>query len=328
MKIRKIGTLIAAVAGVCAFSAPALAKDFRMGLITPPPHIWTQQANGFAEDLKEASGGKHTVSVFPAGQLGSEAQMLQQMQTGALDMAFLTIAEASNRVENLGALYAPYLVRNVDEAAEILKTPAATNLLKELPAKAGVVGIGYGMAGMRQILTAKPVETADDLSGMKLRITPLDPIRDFYIDLGAAPTPLPLPAVYDALANGQVDGIDMDLELIWALKFWEKADTILVSNHMMFPMVGVVSARVWKDMSEEDRKMITDLMSKRLDMVMAEYKAKESGWEEKVRGTGKTIKDVGPEFFEEEIVEWEETWSKRTPEALSSLREAAKNIKK
>ena len=93
MKIRKIGTLIAAVAGVCAFSAPALAKDFRMGLITPPPHIWTQQANGFAEDLKEASGGKHTVSVFPAGPLGSEAQMLQQMQTGAIGLRLGTCTQ-------------------------------------------------------------------------------------------------------------------------------------------------------------------------------------------------------------------------------------------
>ncbi|WJJ95029.1 TRAP transporter substrate-binding protein [Neopusillimonas aromaticivorans] len=156
-----------------------------------------------------------------------------------------------------------------------MQTPAATKLLEALPAKAGVVGIGYGMAGMRQILSRTPVTTAADLKGRKMRITPVDPVRDFYVALGVAPTPLPLPAVFDALANGQVDAIDMDLELINALKFYEQADTILLSNHMMFPMVGLVSARVWQTLSEEDRKQISELMAKHLKNTIAGYAAKE-----------------------------------------------------
>ena len=99
-----------------------------------------------------------------------------------------------------------------------------------------------------------PVTSAADLAGKKLRITPFEPIKDFYNAVGAASTPMPLPAVYDALANGQVDAIDMDAELIWKLKYYEHADTVLISNHMMFPMVGLVSARVWKDLSPEERE--------------------------------------------------------------------------
>ena len=90
----------------------AQAKEFRLGLITPPPHVWTKAAAAFGEDLSTQTGGAHSVSVFPARQLGNEAQMMQLLQSGALDMAFLTIAEVSNRVPDFGAFYAPCMVRS------------------------------------------------------------------------------------------------------------------------------------------------------------------------------------------------------------------------
>lgn len=93
------------------------------------------------------------------------------------------------------------------------------------------MGIGYGMPGLRRIVSRGEVSSASDLAGKKLRITPFEPILDFYSALGAAPTPMPLPAVHEALANGQVDAIDMDGELIWVLKYYEHADTIIESNH-------------------------------------------------------------------------------------------------
>ncbi len=327
MKKRNFLSWVAAAVSACAIAAPAMARDFRLGLLTPPAHIWSQAATDFSQDLKQASGGKHGVAVFPAAQLGNEAQMLQQLQTGALDMAFLTIAELSNRSPNFGALYAPYLVENVQQAGALLRTPAATKLLSNLPATAGVVGIGYGMGGMRQILSRQAVSTADDLKGRKLRITPLDPIRDFYLALGVAPTPLPLPGVFDALANGQVDAIDMDLELIWGMKFYQQANTILLSNHMMFPMVGVVSAKVWAGLNLEERQQISELMNKRLNQTIDNYIAKEPEWEKLLRGSGKTIKVVGPDFFRSASSSWEKTWSARSP-ALAELREAAKNLPK
>lgn len=189
-------------------------------------------------------GGFRGVSVFPAQQLGNEAEMLQQLQTGALDMAFMTVAEVSNRAPELGAFYAPYLANDIGHAGRILRSDTASDMLEPLPGQVGVVGVGYGMAGLRQIVSRGEVTSAADLEGKKLRITPFAPILDFYNAVGAAPTPMPLPAVYDALANGQVDAIDMDAELIWVLKYYEHADTIVQSDHMMFPMVGLVSARV------------------------------------------------------------------------------------
>lgn len=318
--------IIASAAILAVTSLSAQAEEFRLGLITPPPHIWTKAAEAFGAELSEASGGAHSVSVFPARQLGNEAEMLQQLQTGALDMAFMTVAEVSNRAPELGAFYAPYLADDIGHAGRILRSDTATALLEPLPGQLGVVGVGYGMAGLRQIVSRGDVSSAEDLSGLKLRITPFTPILDFYNAVGAAPTPMPLPAVYDALANGQVDAIDMDAELIWVLKYYDHADTIVQSNHMMFPMVGLVSAKVWAGLSEEDRAMVGELMSKHVDSTIDSYVAKEAGWLEQIEGTGKTFKKVDASFFGDAIDEWNGIWAEKTS-SLDALRQTAADTK-
>lgn len=248
--------------------------------------------------------------------------MLQQLQTGALDMAFMTVAEVSNRAPDFGALYAPYLAKDIAHAGRILRSETAKGMLAQLPAKTGVVGTGYGMAGLRQIVTRGEVNSVEDLSGLKLRITPFEPILDFYNAIGAAPTPMPLPAVYDALANGQVDAIDMDAELIWVLKYYEHADTVVQSNHMMFPMVGLVSAQVWAGLSEEDRALIGDLMAQHVDSTIDTYVEKEQIWLDQIKDTGRTYKIVYASFFSDAISSWNEIWSQRST-MLADLRDAA-----
>lgn len=320
--MKHFAKMAASAALLAASSIAAQAEEFRLGLITPPPHIWTKAAEAFGAELAEASGGAHSVSVFPARQLGNEAEMLQQLQTGALDMAFMTVAEVSNRAPELGAFYAPYLANDIAHAGRILRSDTAASMLEPLPGQVGVVGVGYGMAGLRQIVSRGEVATADDLSGLKLRITPFTPILDFYNAIGAAPTPMPLPAVYDALANGQVDAIDMDAELIWVLKYYEHADTIVQSDHMMFPMVGLVSAKVWAGLSPEDRTMIGDLMAKHVDSTIDSYVEKEAGWLEQIAATGKTFTKVDASFFGDAIGQWNTVWSEKTS-SLDALRATA-----
>lgn len=308
-------------------SAGAMAKDLRMGLIVPGSHAWSQAAQAMGDELKERSGGKYNVIVFPAGQLGSEARMLQQLQTGALDMAFMTTAEVANRVPDFGALFAPYLVHDVVQAGQLLNGPAAQGMLNQLPAKAGVVGLGYGVAGMRLMLNAFATDNVGAIDGRKIRITPFPPVQDFYRLLGAASTPMPVTDVYDALANGQVDGVDADLELIWKLRLYERAKTVLQSNHMMFPVIGLMSGRVWAQMPEDDRSMIRTLTRKHLDSLSAHYAKSEADTQASIEQAGVKVTPVGPEFFGDTLAQWEAIWLKKAP-VLADLRREAASLKR
>ncbi|QEW07931.1 TRAP transporter substrate-binding protein [Nitrincola iocasae] len=324
ISLRNLLTAAGVASCMTLLSLPALAQDFRLGLITPPSHHWTQAAERFAEEVQTVSEGRHSVTVFPAAQLGNEAQMVQQLQTGALDMAFLTVAEISNRVPEFGALYAPYLVDDIDEAAALLQSDAAVEMFDLLPQQAGLVGIGYGMAGMRQMMSRTPVSTPADLQGKKLRITPFDPIRDFYSALNTAPTPLPLPAVYDALANRQIDAIDMDFDSILIFRFYERAEHLLISNHMMFPMVGVVSAKVWRNLDEKDQAQLAGLMKAQLDDVVETFRLQERDQEAELRALDITITEADREDFAESIAAWEAIWSEKTS-SLGALRDAVES---
>jgi tripartite ATP-independent transporter DctP family solute receptor len=314
--------LVALLCSVAFAPSAALADRFRMGVPTAPSHVWTVEANAFAENFAARTGGAHSIAVFPAGQLGNDAQMLQQLQTGALDMAFMPIAEITNRIPEFGALYAPYLATDVAAAAKLLASDEARALLEQLPARMGVVGIGYSLAGMRQIISRGPVQSLDDLRGLKLRITPLDPIRDFYVSAGAAPIPLPLGSVYDALANGQIDAVDMDLENIWKQSYHDLAETVILSNHMMFPMVGLVSAAKWRTLDPGLRATITQLMTQHFERIATTYVEAEREYEAELKSAGIEIRPVGPEFFGAVLEQWEARWRPKAP-VLVRLRQLA-----
>jgi TRAP-type C4-dicarboxylate transport system substrate-binding protein len=210
----------------------------------------------------------------------------------------------------------------VASAANLLASDEARGLLEQLPARMGVVGIGYSLAGMRQIIARDSVHALADLKGRKLRITPLDPIRDFYVLAGAAPIPLPLGSVYDALANGQIDAIDMDLENIWKQSYYGLAETVVISNHMMFPMVGLVSAAKWRTLDPELRTAISELMTEHLERIAATYVEAEREYAAELEGAGIEIRHVGPEFFGPVLDQWEERWRQKAP-VLMRLRQLA-----
>ena len=315
MKHWLFGVTAVLATGLATVPAAAQDRQFRIGLITPPAHVWNQEAAALGETLAELSGGRFGIAVFPSGQLGNEAGMLQQLQTGALDMAWLTTAEITTRVPDIAALHAPFLVDNIADAARVLRSEPAREMLDALPQATGTVGLCYAMTGMRQLVTRAPVDSAADLRGMRFRITPAPPIRSFFEMFGAAPAPMPLTQVYDALANAQIDGLDMDFESIINFRYYEHAPHLLETNHHMFGMVALVSARVWAGLDADDQALITDAMQMHCDRTIDRFVEEEPDKLDRLRGIQgiEITEGVGPAFFGDIVQRWDAVWGERTP---------------
>ncbi|WP_027853252.1 TRAP transporter substrate-binding protein [Marinobacterium litorale] len=298
------------------------AQTLRLGLITPPSHQWTKSAESFANEIKEHTDGRIQLSIYPSGQLGNEALMLQQMQRGALDMAFLAAGEIANRRPDFAALFAPYLVNSAQQASKLLQGETATSMLDELNSL-GLVGLGYGMAGLRQIVMSSDVSSVEDLGGLKIRTMPVEPERDFWIKLGAAPTPLPLPELYDAFANGQVDGMQIDFEGTWNSRYLDQAGTVIHSSHMMLPMVAVMSARSWQKLSEDDRALLKNVVRKYLDDMIHTYGDIDKKYLAKIRESDVKVIEVDRSFFGDAIDQWYQEWRERAPVLEALEKEAA-----
>jgi len=314
MNIKTIAVSMCVAAAVLPGTLLAQDREFGVGLITPPAHVWNQEVDAMGETLGRLSDGRFSVTAFPSGQLGSESEMLQQLQTGALDMAWLTTAEVTTRVPDMSALHTPFLVRNIEDAARVLRSDEAREILEQLPRATGAVGICYAMTGMRQMMSREALERAADLDGKRFRITPAPPMRSFFEMMGAAPAPMPLTQVYDSLANGQIDAIAMDYESIINFGYHEHAPHLLQTNHQMFPMVALVSGRVWASLSPEDQAIVREGVQAHCDATIDRFVAGEAGKLETLQAVdGLTItENVGLDFFGDVVTRWDAEWSEQT----------------
>ncbi|MGF9762742.1 TRAP transporter substrate-binding protein [Microvirga sp. 0TCS3.31] len=294
-------------------------REFRLGVITPPNHPWNNAALKVGETLKAESNGRLSLTVFHAGQLGNESAMMQQLQSGALDMAFIQAAELGSRVPAIAAINAPYVVRSTEAVAKLVRHPVALSLFDYLPKETGTIGLGWGITSIRAVFSAKDISSVADLKGMKLRINPTPAFRDFYQILGAAPTPIPTPQVFDAMANGQVDGLEADLDFSWNQRFDRVSKTILRMNAVHMPMVALVSGRVWTTLPAADRELISKVTRAALDAEIDEIVANQPGLLENfskqpVKIVVSDVKDADPV-----IAEYDKIWLPKAP-VLAELR--------
>ena len=303
----------------------AQAKEIRLGIITPVGHSWNKAALLLGEKLKEATNGRLTMTVFHSGQLGNESAMMQQLQSGALDMGFIQAAELGSRVPHIAAINAPYLVRSTPAVAKFVRHPEVLKLFDVLPSTTGTIGLGWGITGMRAIFSSRDLKSLADIKGMKLRINPTPVYRDFYQLLGAAPTPIPTPQVFDAMSNGQVDGLEADLEFSWNQRFDKVSKVILQMNALFMPFAAVVSGRVWQTFSASDRDLITKTVKEVLDIQMDGIVSTEPCLVESFRKAPIPIRQVAVNDTDAVIAAFDKIWLPQSP-VIANLRKIGASI--
>jgi TRAP-type C4-dicarboxylate transport system substrate-binding protein len=320
---------ILALGASLPMAAPSLslaqAKELRFGLIPPVGHSWNKAALVLADKLKAATNGRMTMTVFHSGQLGNESAMMQQLQSGALDMGFIQAAELGSRVPHLAAINAPYLVRSTPAVAKFVRHPEVLKLFDVLPSTTGTIGLGWGITGMRAIFSSKDLQSLADIKGMKLRINPTPVYRDFYQLLGAAPTPIPTPQVYDAMANGQVDGLEADLEFSWNQRFDKVSKVILQMNAVFMPFAAIVSGRVWQAFSAADKDLITKLVKETLDEQIDGLAGNEPNLIENFKKAPIPIRQVAVADTEAVIAAFDKIWLPQAP-IIANLRKVGASI--
>lgn len=291
-------TLITAGACLLALgSGTASAQSLKLGHITPPSHVWHQVSEKIATDLEKASGGKMKTAVSPLQKLGNEAQMINLMQSGAMQLGIFTVGGLSNREESFLAWSLPYTFNDVADATRAASTPAAREMLKRLEAH-GMVGLGYAFAGMRHVLSLEPVKSPKDLANKKIRSFPSPIYNDWWNANGAAPTALPLSEVAPSLTTRLLDAVDVDLDALVGLKFHQQAPNLTMTNHMAFPAAIVVSKKWWDARSEADREMIRKVIAEAEAWGFQQAIAADSGNLEKAKADGAKVVDADIAAFQ------------------------------
>jgi TRAP-type C4-dicarboxylate transport system substrate-binding protein len=188
-----------------------------------------------------------------------------------------------------------------------------------LPRETGTVGLGWGITGMRVVFSTKDITGVKDLKGMKLRINPTPVYRDFYQSLGAAPTPIPTPQVFDAMANGQVDGLEADVEFSWNQRFDKVAKAMLQMNALFMPFAPLVSGRIWQGLAAKDKELIRGLVRQSLDLQIKDIVTTELGLIEKFKAVPFAIRTEPGLEINGLIQEFDKIWLPKAPQ-IAELR--------
>ncbi|MCY0967457.1 TRAP transporter substrate-binding protein [Parathalassolituus penaei] len=250
-------TLSSAVLGVSLMAATlaAQAETLRMGMVTPPSHIWNQVSERFDNNLQQETAKDMKIKIFPLSKLGGEQQMIDLLQSGGMQLAVLTAGVLSNREPSISGWFLPGLFDDVRDAADAAHKPQAQAMLQKLEAHK-LVGLGYTFAGMRHVLSTKPMDSVDDFANKKIRSFPNQVFNDFWQELGAAPTAMPISEVSQSLTTNLLDAVDVDLDIVVGMKMYQQAPNLTLTNHMAFPGIVVASKTWWDGLSDAQRAQV------------------------------------------------------------------------
>ena len=210
----------------------------------------------FKKNVEARTKGRIAVKTFPAGQLGSDEDVIEQIRAGAGVALITDGARMEPYVKEFGIITAPYIVNNFEEMRKFTLTPTFNEWCDKLSKKAGFRVFSFNWyQGERNVVTNKLVKTPADLAGVRMR-TPGAPI---WIEttraLGATPTPMPWSEAYSALSMKAIDAVEVQYPSLWGSRIYEVTKFVGKTRHIQL-VTGLIGASVWFDKLPKDLQLV------------------------------------------------------------------------
>ncbi|MEC5387899.1 TRAP transporter substrate-binding protein DctP [Uliginosibacterium sp. H3] len=208
-----------------------------------------------SELLSQRTNGRISLKVYASGSFGSEKEALEQMKTGALDMARINISPLNKSCPETIIPTLPFLFRDISHMQRALDGAPGEAILASC-LNEGYVGLAFYDSGVRCIYTNKPIRSIADVRGMKLRV----PQSDLWIAvanaMGATATPMSIDEIINGAKMGLIDAAENNLLAYESFKHSQVFKHFSHTDHSMAPDVLVFSKKSWDGLSEEDQKII------------------------------------------------------------------------
>lgn len=249
--------------------AEGASDSFEIGVTYTTPesgatHIGLEK---FKELVEESTDGQVKVELYPNGQLyASEREAIEATQAGNIEMTVAASAPVAGFDERFLALDLPFIFPDHDTAYEALDGELGQKLLDGLP-EIGLVGLGYGETGMRQLTNnSHPIEKPEDLNGLKIRTMENQVHIDTFNEYGANASPFAFGELYSALQQNVYDGMENPINLIDQMKFYEVVDYLTISNHAYTATVAFMNEDLFNSMPEDVQKNVKESLLESMDL--------------------------------------------------------------
>ncbi len=256
-----------------------------------------------AEEIAKRTNGRYKIDVFPASQLGKEADINQGLKLGTVDIIISGSSFAARDFKPIGVTYFPYIFRDSDHLIAYTKSDVFKRLAAGYEEKTGnhIASVSY--YGTRHTTANRPIAKCSDMAGLKIRVPDVPAYLAMPRACGANTTPIAFAEVYLALQNGTVEAQENPLTTIEAKKFFEVQKNIILTGHIVDHLNTVVSKQLWTGLSDEDKKIFGDVMQEAAEKTTKIIAGKEKELVASFKERGLSVTDVDKADFEKTVLD-------------------------
>ena len=252
------GVLLAAAAFA---SGPALAQQklvLKATDVHPLGYPTVEAVVQMGKKLEAATNGRLSIQMYPSMQLGGEKEMIEQAQVGALAIARISVGPMGPIVPEMNVFNLPFMFRDDAHMEKVIDGPIGDELLKKLSeSKANLIGLCWMNAGTRNVYNSKkPIQTVDDLKGLKIRMMGNPVFVDTMNSLGGNGVAMGFDQLINAMQTGVVDGAENNYPSYESGQHYRYAKYYSKTGHLMIPEILVFSKKIWDELSKEDQALI------------------------------------------------------------------------
>jgi len=271
-QLLKAGAVGAALPLFSIMSRPANAAEFNYKFATgqDPSHPVNKRAQQAIDRIREATGGRLDIKLFPANQLGSDTDLMSQIRNGGVEFFNQASVVLSTLVPAAGIVNTGFAFHDYKEVWQAMDGPLGAYVRAQIE-KVGLLTMSKPWDnGFRQITTStKPIKTAGDLKGLKLRVPAAPMLTSLFTALGASPTPINFNEVYSSLQTKLVEGQENPLAIISTARLYEVQKFCTISNHVWDAYWILGNRRAFEKLPKD----IQEIVRRELDKAAADERA-------------------------------------------------------
>lgn len=251
-----ISTLVVSAVWASAAAAADCEITLRSSDTHPDGYPTVEGVKAMAAEVKEASGGRICIEVFPSSQLGEEKDTIEQTQFGVIDMVRASFGSFNDIVPITQLTSMPYLFRSEEHMHKVMDGPIGAEIAEAF-AERDLIALAYYDGGARSFYNSeRAIRTVEDLRGLKFRVMQNDVFVDMMSALGANATPMPYGEVYSSIQTGVIDGAENNFPSYDTSGHAEVAKFFTLDQHLMVPELVAVSKSSWEKLSPEDQALM------------------------------------------------------------------------
>lgn len=213
-----------------------------------------QAAQGFVDELAEKSGGTLKGTIYAAGVMGGEQETLEAVQMGEIEMTVMGTYPMVTLAPKYGFFDAPFVFRDKEHYFHAWEGELGDGV-REIFAGNNIHTVGLMGRGYRHITSNDPINSVEDLKGMKMRMGQSTPFINAFTEIGAVVVPISLTELFTSLQMGVVSASEGPFDQIYSYKLYEVQDQLALSGHLYATSLWLTNSGFYDSLSQEQKEI-------------------------------------------------------------------------